>query len=383
MCISMMPMECYIVDEKFVYDDKGNLIEEYKNHDYENKQGRKKYIYTLEEGSLKRVFDFDKDGKYTYTYDDKGNLIEVVVYFFGGHIFTNYNYDDKGNLIETQIDYKTIFGGAKNIIKYIYDNDGYLIKEYTMIKEKKGGIEGILEEMGELGVGVGLSDAQCNVDTIDYAIYMYNMGKLVKKSRYYYSTSVEESFDEYGKPISLIGEYVYDDKGNIIEENQYGDLLWRIANNGVSEKIYRDMESINYVYDDDGNLKEKNLFYNKSALENTPNQCTYLYTYDEKGDLVKVCVREWNLTRNIMYYEHVYDNNGGKIVRFENRYPRYKYVYDDEKNVVEKYVYEKNVVEKHVYKYDKNRNLIEEKVYDILGFVETPKTITKYEIIYR
>lgn len=132
-----------------IYDSTGKITETISHEGRDGKHiYRTKYVYD-EKGQLVNMFSgYDGEGmdyNEVYQYDDKGNLIYLGV---GGYLealpfpgydedvdiagYRKYFYDETGRLIET------ISGGGV-IISYEYDSRGNLIKEsYTTTEKFKG-----------------------------------------------------------------------------------------------------------------------------------------------------------------------------------------------------------------------------------------------------
>ena len=123
-------------------------------------------------------------------------------------------------------------------------------------------------------------------------------------------------------------------------EEQIGNMISKSIS-----KFNNDGNELEYFnYDLDGNLLWK-----------------HKKTYDEKGDLLEECG---------------YNYSDG------NKDWKHKYKYDEKGNLLEECIFDSGCLHwKYTYTYDEKGNRIEEKYYEYT--FEVPRTITKYEIIYR
>lgn len=216
--------------------------------------GSSRYTYKYDSsGNLLKISSFlndEKTGSIEFTYDRQGNLLEVYTESNSGMIdWTKYSYDSNGNLISCEY-------ASGSYIEYTCDNNGNITGE---------------TEYNDLG------------NIVSYTQNTYNNGgNLIESSAY------------IGNIFSYHYVYEYDENGNQTEERSYnldGDLIERTVmeyENG--NKLIR---KVSYFLAIGGQETEK------YRLE---------YTYDEKGNLIKIFEYEAGGSAEQTFYE--YDENG-------------------------------------------------------------------------
>ncbi len=221
-----------------------------------------------------------------------------------------------------------------------------------------------------------------------------------------YSHFTYKAIDQFGviEKDEMIREYLfqnfqvlYDEKGNMIEENRYksdGSLdrksIYKYDKKGnvIEGNKYESDGSLDskniYKYDKKGNKIEENRYKSDGSLDEK-----YTFKYDEKGNMIEEnrCKSGGSLDKK---YTYKYDNKGNMIE--ENRYKsdnrlesRNIYKYDDKGNMIEDdwtYILfngeEKITKRSYTYEYDKHENWTKR----IEFKDEFPKEITEREFEY-
>ena len=116
---------------KFVYDDKGNIIEQIAIKNTEADPEISRYVYTYNiDGYLASANYTGYDGyvaAYTFWYDDKGNNTkQIYVDGYGTYEYLM-TYDENGNMLSQTL----VYNGESEVmnIDVTYDNNGMIIKE--------------------------------------------------------------------------------------------------------------------------------------------------------------------------------------------------------------------------------------------------------------
>ena len=216
----------------FEYDEKNNLIRKTLNslgtlsfeysYSYDESNRLIKKLYTR--GGSKYVYE--------YAYDEMGNLTYDSTYedWRDTRIIKRYTYDDNGNQIKYQ--YSTSYD-YHNDTTYFYNADGVLVSatetnadgNYTVGKH-----EFSYDADGRLARKV----FTCN-GTTKMREYTYDLsGDLL--------TELYTVIHETGVVSTLMDEYLYDEKNNLIEHV--------VTSDGVKMSCHR------YTYDGDGNVVE-------------------------------------------------------------------------------------------------------------------------------
>ena len=211
----------YISESKYLYNEKGKLIQKiFKEGNFPKTDNNQyKYVYytnyiyddkdrLIEEEEC--ISDLLKGEKVIYTYDEYGNIIEKISFTDKNNYFYKeiYNYDNENR----QISYIKIYvtNGYKDEIKkntWKYDNLGRIIEEYVYELSSTQYEEGTL----------------IYNNTIRY--YTYNAkGKLFEIKDQYLSNSIQAQGATQGHTY-----YAYDSEGNLLCESNFGDgrLCWR------------------------------------------------------------------------------------------------------------------------------------------------------------
>lgn len=134
-------------EEKFMFDQNGNMTEEYSNsslpskteYSYDERGNRiegRNYSTVLGLGWSSNYFELSLIS--LYKHDNTGSLIEEIAYSPDGKPFWTYQYtyDDKGNLIErywADVDMEYI----AYLDKYTYDNEGNMVTNLSEDKINK------------------------------------------------------------------------------------------------------------------------------------------------------------------------------------------------------------------------------------------------------
>ena len=211
----------YISESKYLYNDKGKLIQKiFKEGDFpqtDNNQYKHiyytNYIYDNKNRLIEEeecASDLLEGEKVIYTYDEYGNIIEKILFTDKNNYFYKeiYSYDNESR----QMSYKKIYvtNGYEGEIKkntWKYDDLGQIIEEYVY----------------------ELSSTQYEEGTIIYnntiRYYKYNAnGKLFEIKDQYLSDSILAQGATEGHTY-----YAYDSEGNLLCKSNFGDgeLRWR------------------------------------------------------------------------------------------------------------------------------------------------------------
>ncbi|MEZ5197217.1 MAG: hypothetical protein R2764_12690 [Bacteroidales bacterium] len=211
------------------FDEKGNLVLEIKYNE-----------------------EAEVDEKLEITYDDNGFIKEEKSFFEGNELSDHASYErDENGVIRKS--FKHYQDGTTDTINYRYDTDGNLIEKVTV-------------------------DSYDEVESKELATY--ENGKLILKEIYEYDELMAKEtylFDDYGNMIehhtwspddgNRSYKHVYDEKGNLIQSNQYNNK------EELSGKAV-------YSYNKIGKVVE--------AIEETPYGTSKTsITYDENGNAVE------------------------------------------------------------------------------------------------
>jgi YD repeat-containing protein len=193
------------------YDGLGNLTEESEANVSGSFFIRTQYQY--ENGRRTKTILYNEDGsvKTSFKYDEKGNLLDVASFETDkSYYFNKVNkYDAKGRLTE-----ETSLNPDGTINKktyFTYDNSG------NKIKEVRYGTDGKLEDKKTYTYdsrGKTLEAVQYNSEGQAYSKNIYRWGILGKL--------LEEKAFSYGN-FNSRNTYLYDERGNVIEEALYGE----------------------------------------------------------------------------------------------------------------------------------------------------------------
>ncbi len=294
-----------------VLDDKDRVIEQVEEHFGEHTKTN--WYYNDNDMLIKKTKVTESDDSYeevVKTYNENGALSESVSYDKDGeekHRETN-TYDSDGNLIKTVVEnYKKIY----HITEYIYEN-GNKVKQIATAydgESYEGVSEFFYDENNKLIKEISTEPG--GVTTVTE----YENDLIIKQQR----------TNKDGRVI-LDSEYQYDDRGNILQQNQL---------------IVDQQSSYKYTYDENGNqltvtyrkgdsttVTEKTYYENsnvvKSAIQKyyshdgaEPETQNEFY-YTNRGDKLKTII----YSDGIIYTtDYTYDN-AGNAVKIINRWER-------------------------------------------------------------
>ncbi len=245
--------------------------------------------------------------KMAWDYDEKGQIIKQ--YYFAetdepSETLT-YERNEKGQVIR---EIKTYMDGSADTTTWEYDGEGQLLQKVTVDED-------------------GVTELQEK--------FTWNGKQLLKHE----IVDSEEN-------IVFTDEFVYDDRGNMIEEKQVnqdtGDFRRKVStfsksNLKLSEKVYGEegdlLESVVYHYDKSGKLI--------SSEFESPQKCsTTVYRYEEGG--TQLGQEETDEDGNqVLWVEHTYDEqknrirstvfaNGGTLSSSQHYELRYEYEWYEE-----------------------------------------------------
>ncbi len=188
-------------------------------------------------------------------YNKNGNIIEFITYYSDGSFFgkRTYLYDEKGNKLELKGYFSDGILGYRRT--YLYNENGNLIEEKSY-------------------------DGAMNFEGREVNKHDKN-GNVIEKYRYYYDGSLRTS-DFY--------QYLYDEKGNIIEKIFYDSkytYLYDEKGNIIERSLYNDgtfFDKNSYLYDVEGNEIEDNYSNSNGSLQYTSS---FQYKYDEQGNWIE------------------------------------------------------------------------------------------------
>ncbi len=202
-----------------VYDEDGNLLEEYQGKSADDKQIDNRYEY--EDGKLmvETVYSFDGSimDIYYYTYNDEGLLINKKKESEDGYVYREYKYeyDDEGrvsHMTDLFYEYRT---------EYTYDEEGRTVLEEAYL------------ENGDFSYGRKMVYGEYGItDSYFYSSKTESHEKTLydKKGRRVSAVSIDKDGKEH-----VTWTWEYDDAGNMIhsvgtkgyeytaEYNEYGD----------------------------------------------------------------------------------------------------------------------------------------------------------------
>ncbi|MBE6607046.1 MAG: RHS repeat protein [Ruminococcaceae bacterium] len=244
---------------EFIYDKNKNLIK------------------TVSTDGLVREYSYDDMGNvikdisysgetpmhgYEYSFDKSGNMIKKTVLqnmntdfdYLSTRFTVDYTYDENGKLITAL---ETSSNGSEYRVDYIYDENGRLIREDEIIDD---GMVTIVEYAYDESDKILKETNYYNEYVIDYT---YDAkGNLVEEKRSGKSASLDYTY-----------EYIYDENGLLVRENQLSYF------GSVSKEV---KITVDYTYDDAGNLIKKILDYKRYGMIYTRT-----YLYDTNGNLIE------------------------------------------------------------------------------------------------
>lgn len=203
--------------------------------------------------------------------EDKFILIDSIVNL----------YDASGLITESHLNQSE----PVNLIQFIYDSKKHLAKEKRFKDDVlKQIIEYEYSETGHL-IKENNLDGKGNELFANYLKYDNSNNLVRKKSNISTGQRIENSFNSQKQKIKSVVsgnsrnqteiEYIYDDKGKVIQETIYQSLK-----RSKSGKRYQ-QSKIKFIYDSWGKLSEKQNYLTDEVIEK------YSYTYDDNGKLSK------------------------------------------------------------------------------------------------
>ena len=285
--------------------DTDTQVDENTEEVVEDKEEEKKVVKTK---IIKR------DGwTYFYGYDNKGNQIKHTSTDETGKMIYSevYVYDENGNKVEYIVDN---YPSSSSSIsshghkKYEYDEHGNLTKTYDVVEDgaKEELVQEIIYEYDEYG-----------------NIYTSN----VKQGELEYTTKMDTTYDENGKPVLRIFsdsmgltymkvEWSYYEDGTEKQSiSDDGSSIYTTDNDEQgrtikTKEVKKDgtIRIAEWTYDDKGNnISQKSYYEGEEGYEET------LWTYDEEGKILREqYVVDGNVRRTDDY---IYDEKG-RLVRF-------------------------------------------------------------------
>ncbi|GIZ15225.1 hypothetical protein [Capnocytophaga catalasegens] len=355
-----------------VFNEKGNIIQhnEYypdgklwwkASYNYEKdknepkppiKKIEPKKEVKLEENTHKSLGNLRQ--KITYKYDRRGTLSEEITYNSQDVVLEKiiYKYDKQGNVIEQNNFQNSDKLLNKYIAKYnnnnklteenLFNANGELLYQATFLYNEKG----YLSQKGEF-FAKGFSAESNNIR---------NPNK---------SHSINEATQENWSQR----HYVYDNKGNKIEENLY-DFSKKSENlptetSSITEKNDLEEEETKPMVRIPQRLLQINTFNSQGTLWKTN-----LYFYDEKGNIFENI--EYNgRSEQTAKKGYIYDSNNKEIgyINYDSKnnvLAKYVYMYDEKGNIAEKTHYDPQgeIIKIQRSKYDAKNNEIEQHFFD-------------------
>ena len=142
---------------KFVYDDKGNIIEQITIKNTEADPEISRYVYTYDiDGYLASANYTGYDGyvaAYTFWYDDKGNNTkQIYVDGYGTYEYLM-TYDENGNCAREVF---TDADGEQSAYDYTYDEHGNVVKE--VFTDSDGNVQYVNTKYELLYIPCGITD---------------------------------------------------------------------------------------------------------------------------------------------------------------------------------------------------------------------------------
>lgn len=284
-------------------------------------------------GYAKELREFVSEGflvsTWHFNHDDAYNITEVKLTGPKGELGARWTqkYNEQGK-IEEEMKYSAD-GSIESRRVYIYDDKGALIRN-NLISVEDGIIETEEFENDRQGNKVKLTKTSKE-----------GTGEIITTNSYDNRGNLAET------TVTMVSNkrniYTYNQAGRVAEENYYLS----------TGEVYR---KTNYLYDENGRVNKK-----KIESEHLGTQL-FAYQYDDKGNLIKTA--EKRVEKDITFFNSMkYDQRGNEIENylFDKLAFRYKYIYDEQGNVLEKDSFNASgeLEEKFRYKYDIQSNKIE------------------------
>jgi hypothetical protein len=241
---------------------------------------------------------------FTYEYvthilfDDLGNLIQEFRYDSDSNLIGKSLYKYDGNGLRTELKLYDLNAGINESWTYLYDDKGNRIAERSFLEsfelfyDKDGNIIGKIHFKSVPDVWI----------TYKYDDKMY----LVEKDSIYFDYIDPEVKDK------TIFTFKYDAVGNQIEKNQneqdaLGNIntkfIYRYDVNGniieINSNSYFDFAKRTFKYDSSGNITEQN-YYNKDGSLNLTLTHKYDYIFDNQKNWIKKIIYTNKIPANIV-----------------------------------------------------------------------------------
>ncbi len=277
------------------YDSLGRVVEELQYDTYCKlvEKGLTEYGENGQASSFTRIDELGRSRKFLYEYDNKDQLIKRTEY-------------SEDRLVDTRVynpDKKKEKTSQHNNRKY--DKNGNILeeREYTV----GGFISSIKEYIYKNGLLIQTNAQECYYPMTEK--FMPKWGKKYKSSDYEYTnTNTLLSKTEYAQRNNetfCSSIYKYNNEGNIVEYIRFEDGVEKMGecydNSGVLTKRiwYEDNRVYDYVYDDRGNLIEVYITSDGSKSLHELN----VYKYNEYGEWIEK--EKYSVFKNQKELEHI------------------------------------------------------------------------------
>lgn len=277
----------YVTSWSFIYDNKGNVIEE---------------SYPIS--------DVNSCCKLTNKYDNKGNNVESRYSYIDGHFSVlSTKYDNEGNLIErefydsNEMGYKTIdkYYRGKKVEETRITPEGIIVEQWTNKYDDKGNeIENSYLKSDGTVETRKLSFKYDKNDNLISGVHYKPDGSLFERLTFKYDkrgNRIQQKTYKSDGSLEAIWTYKYDVSNNVIEDNYYPK---GILGSKTTYKFYNKIKKTEIIYydtigkfsgriqiinDTKGNEIERSEFDSK---DNCYDQSISKYTYDKQGNWIKV-----------------------------------------------------------------------------------------------
>ena len=388
------------ITEVYVYDDNGNLTDVITNPGYQEKAGTTGFF--VAEDSIRTKAEYDAAGNITYQTDALGNK-------------TKYEYDDKGQLSAVTLpgEVKGQLSSHKYLYTYDVDNGGYTTKD--IVEDPKGNKSIVVTDYLDQTLQVADIGSADEVGEVSIATsYDYdNKGNLIRATeqegnykKYSYDTHDRVTSIEYfkaGDVKQLKTEFTYDSSDNLLTMRDYKyssgsyvqyrytkydyDGFNRLISvsecDTASEPTSAELEAnkIKYSYDirdnligikyPDNDMGVKGIAFTYDNITGLVTKAEAVTEYNSEGEpSAKTTIREYsynhmNQVSEIKDYTDFLNGSSKYMVR--------SYSYDDfGRPIAIEYTdnmsgTSSDVKEAHYYSYDKNYNIVEERIVNKYG----------------